>query len=154
MSFDINKLLRPYVLGIKPYTSARDEFDTQTEDYVYLDANENPFPNGVNRYPDPQQKALKLVLAQKMAVSSNQLLLGNGSDEVLDLIFRAFCEPSHDEILIMPPTYGMYKVLAEINQTTLISVPLSIDFQLDMSVFFFLFQLNLHYGLSFLHIRN
>lgn len=132
MSFDVNQLLRPYVLAIKPYTSARDEFDTQTEDFVYLDANENPFPNGVNRYPDPQQKALKLVLAQKMAVSSDQLLLGNGSDEVLDLIFRAFCEPSQDEILIMPPTYGMYKVLAEINQITLREVPLSIDFQLDI----------------------
>lgn len=132
MSFDINKLLRPYVLGIKPYTSARDEFDTQTEDYVYLDANENPFPNGVNRYPDPQQKALKSVLAQKMAVGSDQLLLGNGSDEVLDLIFRAFCEPNQDEILIMPPTYGMYKVLAEINQITLREAPLDFDFQLDI----------------------
>lgn len=132
MSFDVNQLLRPYVLAIKPYTSARDEFDTQTEDYVYLDANENPYPNGINRYPDPQQKALKAVLASKFDVDAEQLLLGNGSDEVLDLIFRAFCEPNQDEILIMPPTYGMYKVLAEINQITLREVPLSIDFQLDI----------------------
>lgn len=132
MSFDVNQLLRPYVLAIKPYTSARDEFDTQTEDYVYLDANENPYPNGINRYPDPQQKALKAVLASKFDVDAEHLLLGNGSDEVLDLIFRAFCEPNQDEILIMPPTYGMYKVLAEINQITLREVPLSIDFHLDI----------------------
>ena len=134
MSFDINKLLRPYVLDIKPYTSARDEFDTQTEDYVYLDANENPFSNGVNRYPDPQQKALKSVLAQKMAVGSDQLLVGNGTEEVLVLIFRAVCEPNQYEILIMPPTYGMYKVLAEINQIALREVLLDVDFQLDVQV--------------------
>lgn len=131
MSFDLNSLLRSYVVGLQPYTSARDEFDTQTERYVYLDANENPYPNGVNRYPDPQQRALKAVLAQKMGTDIENLLLGNGSDEVLDLIFRAFCEPNEDEILIMPPTYGMYKVLAEINQITLNKVPLDVDFQID-----------------------
>lgn len=131
MSFEINKLLRSYVLDLKPYTSARDEFDIQDADFVYLDANENPYPNGVNRYPDPQQKELKKILAQKLEVGADQLLLGNGSDEVLDLVFRAFCEPNQDEILIMPPTYGMYKVLAEINQITLKEVSLNIDFQLD-----------------------
>jgi len=131
MSFDLNSLLRSYVVDLQPYTSARDEFDTQTESYVYLDANENPYPNGVNRYPDPQQRALKAVLAQKMGTDIENLLLGNGSDEVLDLIFRAFCEPNEDEILIMPPTYGMYKVLAEINQITLKKVPLDVDFQID-----------------------
>ena len=136
MSFDLNSLLRSYVVGLQPYTSARDEFDTQTERYVYLDANENPYPNGVNRYPDPQQRALKAVLAQKMGTDIENLLLGNGSDEVLDLIFRAFCEPNQDEILIMPPTYGMYKVLAEINQITLKEVPLDIDFQIDKKSLF------------------
>ncbi|MBL6647112.1 MAG: histidinol-phosphate transaminase [Flavobacteriaceae bacterium] len=136
MSFDLNSLLRTYVVGLQPYTSARDEFDTQTESYVYLDANENPYPNGVNRYPDPQQKELKKILAQKLEVGADQLLLGNGSDEVLDLVFRAFCEPNQDEILIMPPTYGMYKVLAEINQITLNKVPLDIDFQIDMKSLF------------------
>jgi len=136
MSFDLNSLLRSYVVGLQPYTSARDEFDTQTESYVYLDANENPYPNGVNRYPDPQQKELKKILAQKLEVGADKLLLGNGSDEVLDLIFRAFCEPNEDEILIMPPTYGMYKVLAEINQITLNKVPLDIDFQIDMKSLF------------------
>ena len=136
MSFDLNSLLRSYVVGLQPYTSARDEFDTQTESYVYLDANENPFPNGVNRYPDPQQRALKAVLAQKFGTDVENLLLGNGSDEVLDLIFRAFCEPNEDEILIMPPTYGMYKVLAEINQITLKKVPLDVDFQIDKKSLF------------------
>ena len=130
MSFDLQKLVRSHIADLQPYSSARDEFDPVDGDVVYLDANENPYENGVNRYPDPQQRQLKEVIAMLRGVSANQLLLGNGSDEVLDLIFRAFCTPNEDNIIVMPPTYGMYKVLANINGITLHEVPLSNDFQL------------------------
>jgi histidinol-phosphate aminotransferase len=130
MSFDIQKLVRSHIADLQPYSSARDEFDTVESEVVYLDANENPFDNGVNRYPDPQQRKLKEVIARRRGVAANQLLLGNGSDEVLDLIFRAFCIPNQDKIIVMPPTYGMYKVLANINCISLNEVPLNDDFQL------------------------
>ena len=130
MSFDLQKLVRSHIADLQPYSSARDEFDPVDGDVVYLDANENPYENGVNRYPDPQQRQLKEVIATLRGVSANQLLLGNGSDEVLDLIFRAFCTPNEDNIIVMPPTYGMYKVLANINGITLQEAPLSDDFQL------------------------
>ena len=130
MSFDIKKLVRSHIADLQSYSSARDEFDPVEREFVYLDANENPFNNGVNRYPDPQQRKLKEVIATLKGVSTNQVLLGNGSDEVLDLIFRAFCIPHQDKIIVMPPTYGMYKVLANINSVYLDEVPLSDDFQL------------------------
>jgi len=130
MSFDIQKLVRSHIADLQPYSSARDEFDPVEREVVYLDANENPFDNGVNRYPDPQQRKLKEVIAKRRGVAANQLLLGNGSDEVLDLIFRAFCIPNQDKIIVMPPTYGMYKVLANINCISLDEVPLNDDFQL------------------------
>ena len=130
MSFDLQKLVRSHIADLQPYSSARDEFDTVEREVVYLDANENPFDNGVNRYPDPQQRKLKEVIARCRGVAANQLLLGNGSDEVLDLIFRAFCIPNQDKIIVTPPTYGMYKVLANINCIFLDEVPLSNDFQL------------------------
>ena len=130
MSFDIQKLVRSHIVDLQPYSSARNEFDPVEGEAVYLDANENPFDNGVNRYPDPQQRKLKEVIAMRRGVAANQLLLGNGSDEVLDLIFRAFCIPNQDNIIVMPPTYGMYKVLANINCISLHEVPLSNDFQL------------------------
>jgi histidinol-phosphate aminotransferase len=130
MSFDLQKLVRSHIAGLQPYSSARDEFDPVDSEVVYLDANENPFDNGVNRYPDPQQLQLKEIIATIKGVSRNQLLLGNGSDEVLDLVFRAFCTPNKDDIILMPPTYGMYKVLADINCITLYEVPLNNDFQL------------------------
>jgi histidinol-phosphate aminotransferase len=130
MSFDIQKLVRSHIADLQPYSSARDEFDPVDREVVYLDANENPFDNGVNRYPDPQQRKLKEVIAKRRGVAANQLLLGNGSDEVLDLIFRAFCIPNQDKIIVIPPTYGMYKVLANINCIFLDEVPLNNDFQL------------------------
>jgi len=99
---------------------------------VFLDANENPFDTLLNRYPDPQQTRLKEIIATLKEVSTEQLLLGNGSDEVLDLIFRAFCEPNQDSILTLPPTYGMYDVLANLNAVENIQVPLSPDFQLEV----------------------
>ena len=130
MSFDINNLIRENVKLMKPYSSARDEFeDFDTADMIFLDANENPFQNGVNRYPDPQQSNVKSVLATQNKVSKKQILLGNGSDEVLDLIFRAFCEPKVDNVITLPPTYGMYGVLANLNNIENREVLLSSDFQ-------------------------
>jgi histidinol-phosphate aminotransferase len=129
-SFDINNLVRENVKSMKPYSSARDEFeDFDTADMIFLDANENPFENGVNRYPDPQQSNVKKVLAKQKNVKANQILLGNGSDEVLDLIFRAFCEPKVDNVITLPPTYGMYGVLANINAVENREVLLSEEFQ-------------------------
>ncbi|MEA9415678.1 histidinol-phosphate transaminase [Flavobacterium sp. PL02] len=129
-NFDINNLIRDNVKQLKPYSSARDEFeDFDTADMVFLDANENPFENGVNRYPDPQQNGVKQVLAKQKGINLNQILLGNGSDEVLDLLFRAFCEPKKDNIISLPPTYGMYSVLANINDVENKEVLLSEDFQ-------------------------
>jgi len=129
-SFDINNLVRENVKLMKPYSSARDEFeDFDTADMIFLDANENPFDNGVNRYPDPQQISVKTVLASLKKLKTNQILLGNGSDEVLDLLFRAFCEPKTDNVITLPPTYGMYGVLANINAVENREVLLSEDFQ-------------------------
>lgn len=131
-NFNINQLVRPNVLELKPYSSARDEFKDFDQDMVFLDANENPFENGVNRYPDPQQRNLKSILADQKGVQSNQILLGNGSDEVLDLIFRAFCEPKQDNIITLPPTYGMYKVLANTNDVENREVLLTNAFEPDI----------------------
>ena len=130
MTFDINTIVRENVKKLKPYSSARDEFeDFDTANMVFLDANENPYQNGVNRYPDPQQSSVKAVLAKNKGLNTNQILLGNGSDEVLDLLFRAFCEPKIDNIISLPPTYGMYSVLANINAVENREVLLSTDFQ-------------------------
>ena len=130
---NIQKLVRENIKSLKPYSSARDEFKDLSDDMVFLDANENPFKNGVNRYPDPQQTNVKKELSILKDVSVNQILLGNGSDEVLDLIFRAFCEPKVDNIITLPPTYGMYKVLANINNVEEKEVLLGDDFQPDVS---------------------
>ena len=130
MNFDINNLVRENVKSMKPYSSARDEFeDFDTADMIFLDANENPFQNGVNRYPDPQQSSVKVVLAKQRNINPNQILLGNGSDEVLDLLFRAFCEPKIDNVITLPPTYGMYSVLSNLNNIENREVLLTTDFQ-------------------------
>ncbi|MFD2914027.1 histidinol-phosphate transaminase [Psychroserpens luteus] len=127
--FNINNLIRENIKTLKPYSSARDEYKEVTEDMVFLDANENPFQNGVNRYPDPQQNKVKTQLSKLKGISTENILLGNGSDEVLDLIFRAFCEPNQDKIITLPPTYGMYGVLANINAVENIEITLEYDFQ-------------------------
>jgi histidinol-phosphate aminotransferase len=129
--FELNKLIRENVKGLKPYSSARDEYVSDGSEMIFLDANENPFQNGVNRYPDPQQRSLKSVLAAQKGISEANILLGNGSDEVLDLLFRAFCEPKVDNIITLPPTYGMYKVLADINVVENREVLLLENFQPD-----------------------
>ena len=127
--FNINNIVRKNVAGLKPYSSARDEFKQGDSKMVFLDANENPFETGVNRYPDPQQRELKEQLGEIKGIPAEHILLGNGSDEVLDLIFRAFCEPGKDNIITLPPTYGMYQVLAEINNIDNREVLLTDDFQ-------------------------
>lgn len=121
----IQHLIRPSIKSLKPYASARDEFKGNKEHLTFLDANENPFENGINRYPDPQQKELKAVISKLKNIPVEQILLGNGSDEVLDLLIRMFCEPNIDNILILPPTYGMYEVLANINAVEVLKINLS-----------------------------
>jgi len=127
--FNLNKIVRESVRKLQPYSSARDEYVSDGSEMIFLDANENPFDNGVNRYPDPYQRSLKSLLAEQKELSESQILLGNGSDEVLDLIYRAFCEPNQDNIITLPPTYGMYKVLAGINAVENKEVLLTTDFE-------------------------
>jgi len=129
MSFNLDKITRENVKGLSPYSSARDEYVSDGSKMVFLDANENPFENGVNRYPDPQQRGLKSILAEQKEIKEENILLGNGSDEVLDLLFRAFCEPGKDNVITLPPTYGMYKVLSGINNVVNRAVLLDSDFQ-------------------------
>ena len=129
-NFDLSQWARPEMLALKPYTSARDTFTATEGEWTFLDANENPNATAVNRYPDPNQTALKNIITNLRGCNANQLLIGNGSDEVLDLIVRAFCIPYKDEIIIVPPTYGMYAVLADINSVGMIKVPLDARFQL------------------------
>jgi histidinol-phosphate aminotransferase len=127
---DINTLVRKNVLSMKPYSSARDEFHGEAE--VFLDANENPYPSPYNRYPDPLQWKVKEKLAEIKGLAPAQIFLGNGSDEPIDLIIRAFCEPNQDSIMITEPTYGMYKVCAEVNAVNVQQVLLTPDFDLDL----------------------
>ncbi|MEZ7876502.1 MAG: histidinol-phosphate transaminase [Polaribacter sp.] len=129
-NFNLNNLIRENIKSIKAYSSARDEYkDANVSEMIFLDANENPFENGVNRYPDPNQNNVKQLLSEIKGIDKRNLLLGNGSDEVLDLIFRAFCEPKEDNIITLPPTYGMYSVLANINAVENKTVLLDEDFQ-------------------------
>ncbi|MEM6894091.1 MAG: histidinol-phosphate transaminase [Bacteroidota bacterium] len=131
-TFDIANLIRPSVKALKPYSSARDEYVSDGSEMVFLDANENPYSNGVNRYPDPYQRGLKQKLSEIKGVPTNNIVLGNGSDEVLDLLFRAFCEPNRDNVITLPPTYGMYKVLAGVNAIENREVLLTKEFQPDV----------------------
>lgn len=139
--FKLEKLVRQNILQLKPYSSARDEFSGR--EGVFLDANENPFGD-LNRYPDPQQKALKNKLSEIKSIPAEQIFIGNGSDEIIDLLFRVFCNPGKDKALTFSPTYGMYEVSAAINDIELIKVPLNVDFQIsDESVDLFQNQPNL-----------
>jgi histidinol-phosphate aminotransferase len=130
---DINTLVRKNILTMKPYSSARDEFKGEAD--IYLDANENPYQSPYNRYPDPLQRRVKDELATVKEVRPEQIFLGNGSDEAIDLIIRAFCEPNQDSILITEPTYGMYSVCAEVNAVNVQQVLLTPDFDLDLEAF-------------------
>jgi histidinol-phosphate aminotransferase len=130
-SITIHSLVRENVNRLKPYSSARDEFMGSAS--VYLDANENPVNTDYNRYPDPHQVSLKKRIAAIKKINPAQLFLGNGSDEAIDLLFRAFCEPGRDNVLIPQPTYGMYSVSAAINDIEIKAVNLTDDFDLDIT---------------------
>ncbi len=125
---NIEKLVRKNILELQPYSSARNDYDG--ENGVFLDANENPF-GVLNRYPDPQQKNLKQKLAELKSISFENIFIGNGSDEVIDLIYRIFCNPGIDKAITFFPTYGMYQVSAGINNIELINIPLNDSFQVD-----------------------
>lgn len=131
--FDPRNLLRPHLKDLVPYTSARDEY--KGKEGIFLDANENPIGSlteeAWNRYPDPYQQELKQKLAGIKGVAADQIFLGNGSDEPIDLLYRAFCEPGHDEVIINAPTYGMYKVSADINNVAIKEVLLNSDYDLN-----------------------
>ncbi len=126
---NLEKIVRPNIWKLFPYSSARDEFSGK--EGIFLDANENPYGT-LNRYPDPYQKELKQELSKLKGVSNQNIFVGNGSDEVIDLAFRIFCNPSIDKALCFTPTYGMYDVSASINQIELLEVPLNNKFQIDL----------------------
>jgi len=128
--FDINSFARENIRKLKPYSSARDEF--QGEASVYLDANENPFNSAYNRYPDPHQKKVKDAISHIKGIQPEQLFLGNGSDEAIDLLIRAFCCPGKDNVVIPQPTYGMYSVSADINDVEIRTCSLTKDFDIDI----------------------
>jgi histidinol-phosphate aminotransferase len=131
---EISKLLRPHLLHLTPYSSARDEFKGNAR--VYLDANENSIgstsKDKYRRYPDPYQVELKKRIGKIKGIDPSNIFLGNGSDEPIDLLIRAFCNPGKDKVIITPPTYGMYEVSASINDVGIIKVPLTHDYTLDL----------------------
>lgn len=129
---DVLEFLRPHIKSLKAYSSARDEFSEINSDLTFIDANENPFQTNVNRYPDPLQSKLKAEWSKYIGVPVDQIMFGNGSDEVLDLIFRAFCIPKQDNVVILPPTYGMYEVLAQLNNIEVKKAKLDENFQPDL----------------------
>jgi histidinol-phosphate aminotransferase len=128
--FDLNKIIRANIRNMMPYSSAREEF--KGKEGVFLDANENPFNGPYNRYPDPLQWKVKEKLAALKGVKPTQIFFGNGSDEAIDTIIRAFCEPHQDNIVSIDPSYGMYQVCAEINAVEFRKVPLKNGFLLDL----------------------
>lgn len=138
--FDLAAVLRPHITTLTPYSSARDEYTGK--EGVFLDANENALGSALggsttlsdqyNRYPDPHQSAIKAKLAPLKGVAPNQIFLGNGSDEPIDLLVRATCRPGVDNIVLLPPTYGMYEVSARLNDVAVQKVPLTPDYQLDL----------------------
>ena len=135
MAFELNKLIRPNIKTLKPYSSAKDEYTGDAK--ILLDANENslgsPLTKWYNRYPDPYQQKLKEKLAFVKQIAANQIFIGNGSDECIDILFRTFCEPGKDNIIICPPTYPMYEVSANINDIRVQNAPLLLDYQLNVA---------------------
>ena len=127
----LEQLVRPNIRALKPYSTARDEY-SGGEITTWLDANENPYDNGVNRYPDPHQKVLKQKIAALKGVRGEQIFIGNGSDEAIDLCYRIFCRPGVDNTVSIAPTYGMYRVAADVNDVEMREVPLGTDFSLPV----------------------
>lgn len=132
--FDLNKLVRENIKDMVPYSSARDEFHGEAK--VFIDANENslgsPLIKWYNRYPDPHQLKLKEKISAIKGISAEHIFLGNGSDEAIDILFRAFCEPGRDNVIVCPPTYGMYEVSARINNIAVKKVQMTTNFQLNL----------------------
>lgn len=126
---DLTQVIRPNILALAPYSCARDEFKGEAS--VYVDANESPYNNGVNRYPEPLQPEVKALLAPLKGVRTSQIFLGNGSDEAIDLVYRIFCRPAVDNVVAISPSYGMYQVCADVNDVEYRAVPLTDDFQLN-----------------------
>ncbi len=131
---EIKDLQRESIKQLKPYSTARDEYKGTAK--IYLDANESPYGSPLNesynRYPDPKQASLKERISQIKGIPPRHIFIGNGSDEAIDLIIRAFCEPGKDNVLVLPPTYGMYEIAAQINAVTVKKVALTLEFQLDL----------------------
>ncbi|GIK69922.1 MAG: histidinol-phosphate aminotransferase [Bacteroidota bacterium] len=132
--FDLNNIIRENIKKMEPYSTARDEY--KGSEGVFLDANESPFNTGLNRYPDPHHTELKKIFSQLKKVQPENILSGNGSDEIIDLIYRVFCEPGLHNVIILPPTYGMYKVAAQINNVEVKEVCLNEIFQPDAEKIF------------------
>ena len=129
---NIDTLVRNNVKNMSSYSSARDDYNgLANKNLIYLDANESPFENGINRYPDNKHKNLKTVISKNKNINVNQVVFGNGTDEILDLIVRVFCNPNEDKIITLPPTYGMYDVIAKTNGIENIEIPLKSDFSID-----------------------
>ena len=132
--YDFTAHIRPHLLRLRPYSSARDEY--KGTEGIFLDANENPLGSAANgpfnRYPDPMQWGIKTRLAALKGLRPEQIFLGNGSDEVIDQLFRAFCRPGIDNVILLPPTYGMYEVQADIHDVATRKVPLTADYQPDV----------------------
>ncbi len=135
MAFELDKVVRPNIKTLKPYSSAKDEYTGEAK--ILLDANENslgsPLTKWYNRYPDPYQLKVKEKMAFVKQIEANQIFLGNGSDECIDILFRTFCEPGKDNIIICPPTYPMYEVSANINDIAILKAPLLPDYQLNVA---------------------
>jgi histidinol-phosphate aminotransferase len=145
-NFELEKIVRKNIWGLKPYSSARSEFklygSTSEGQLTLLDANENPYPRNnnsdqlnlasLNRYPDPLQTEVKNILADQKGISTDQIFVGNGSDEAIDLLYRIFCDPEKDSVITCPPTYGMYEVSAAINNIEVVEIPLKDNFALDV----------------------
>jgi histidinol-phosphate aminotransferase len=127
---DINKLVRENVIRLTPYSCARDEFNGKSG--IFMDANENPYGK-LNRYPDPYQRDLKKAISKIKGIEEEKIFLGNGSDEIIDLCFRIFCNPGIDRVLTFTPTYGMYQVSASVNDIEVIRIPLNENFQIDIN---------------------
>ena len=129
---NLDILVRKNILEMNSYSSARDEFENKKQKLVFLDANESPFQNEINRYPNNKHIDLKQTLLKLNQLSNGQIVLGNGTDEILDLIMRVFCDPNSDKIITIPPTYGMYDVIAKTNNVENIKVPLKSNFTLNL----------------------
>ena len=131
MPFNLTSLTRKNVLRLNPYSTARDDFEGNAS--IFLDANENPYDTSYNRYPDPKQKALRQKIASLKGAKAEETILGNGSDELIDLLFRVFCEPGVDNVIIPQPTYGMYSVCAHLNDIKTREPQLTSNFHLDVN---------------------